>query len=130
MGETACLESRRSRVRTPLWPLRFKETECFFSAHSQRLNVVGSFRDREVACPASDHQGSNFKSCVWRAVSAQSSHHPQEVLLAQFSLYVHKRGLNPHPFHFISSFVTRAPYCFANLRGNNDHFPVKFCMST
>ena len=26
------------------------------------------------------------KSCVWREVS---SHHPQEVLLAQFSLYVH-----------------------------------------
>ena len=25
-----------------------------------------------------------------------SSRHPQEVLLAQFSLYVHKGGLNPH----------------------------------
>ena len=23
--ESACVESRRSRVRTPLWPLRFKE---------------------------------------------------------------------------------------------------------
>ena len=26
----ACLESRRSRVRTPLWHSSFKETECFF----------------------------------------------------------------------------------------------------
>ena len=46
-------------------------------------------------------QGSNFESCVWRAVSSQSSHHPQEVLLAQFSLYVHKGGLKPDSFHFL-----------------------------
>ena len=46
--------------------------------------------------------GSNFESCVWRTVSSQSSHHPQEVLLAQFSLYVHKCGLKPDSFHFIS----------------------------
>ena len=48
----------------------------------------------------SDHKGSNFESCVWRAVSSHTSHHPQEVLLAQFSLYVHKDGLNLHSFHF------------------------------
>ena len=54
--------------------------------------------DREVACSASDRQGSNFESCVWRTVSSQSSHHPQEVLLAQFSLYVHKGGLKPDSF--------------------------------
>ena len=57
------------------------------------------YRDREVACSASDRQGSNFESCVWRTVSSQSSHHPQEVLLAQFSLYVHKGGLKPDSFH-------------------------------
>ena len=57
-------------------------------------------RDREVACSASDRQGSNFESCVWRTVSSQSSHHPQEVLLAQFSLYVHKGGLKPDSFHY------------------------------
>ena len=36
-------------------------------------------------------RGSNFESCVWRAVSSHLSHNPQEVLffLAQFSLYVH-----------------------------------------
>ena len=61
-----------------------------------------TIRDREVACSASDRQGSNFESCVWRTVSSQSSHHPQEVLLAQFSLYVHKGGLKPDSFHFIT----------------------------
>ena len=60
---------------------------------------MGSLRDREVACSASDRQGSNFESCVWRTVSSHSSHHPQEVLLAQFSLYVHKGGLKPDSFH-------------------------------
>ena len=51
----------------------------------------------------SDRQGSNFESCVWRTVSSQSSHHTQEVLLAQFSLYVHKGGLKPDSFHFFGS---------------------------
>ena len=63
-----------------------------------KVSIVGSLRDREVACSASDRQGPNFESCVWRTVS---SHHPQEVLLAQFSLYVHKGGLKPDSFHFI-----------------------------
>ena len=69
-----------------------------------KVSIVGSLRDREVACSASDRQGSNFESCVWRTVSSQSSHQPQEVLLAQFSLYVHKGGLKPDSFHF---FITR-----------------------
>ena len=30
-----------------------------------------------------------------------SSHYPEEVLLAQFSLYMHKGCLNPPSFHFI-----------------------------
>ena len=64
-----------------------------------KVSIVGSLRDREVACSASDRHGSNFESCVWRTVSSQSSHHPQEVLLAQFSLYVHKGGLKPDSFH-------------------------------
>ena len=66
-----------------------------------KVSIVGSLRDREVAYSASDRQGSNFESCVWRTVSSQSSHHPQEVLLAQFSLHVHKGGLKPDSFHFI-----------------------------
>ena len=72
----------------------------FLSHPRVKVSIVGSLRDREVACSASDRQGSNFESCVWRTVSSQSSHHPQEVLLARFSLYVHKGGLKPDSFHF------------------------------
>ena len=78
-----------------------KETKKMFFSHPRvKVSIVGSLRDREVTCSASDRQGSNFESCVWWAVSSQSSHHPQEVLLAQFSLYVHKGGLKPDSFHF------------------------------
>ena len=65
-----------------------KETKMFLPHPRVKVSIVESLRDREVACSASDRQGSNFKSCVWRTVSFQSSHHPQEVILAQFSLYV------------------------------------------
>ena len=68
-----------------------------------KVSIVGSLRDREVASSASDRQGSNFESCVWRTVSSQSSHHPREFLLAQFSLYVHKGGLMPDSFHLMSA---------------------------
>ena len=77
-----------------------KETKMFLPHPRVKVSIVGSLRDREVACSASDRQGSNFESCVWRTVSSQSSHHPQEVLLAQFSLYVHKGGLKPDTFFF------------------------------
>ena len=82
-------------------PGGLKETKLFLPHPRVKVSIVGSLRDREVACSASDRQGSNFESCVWRTVSSQSSHHPQEVLLAQFSLYVHKGGLKPDSFHFI-----------------------------
>ena len=86
-----------------------KETKKFFPHPRVKVSIVGSLRDREVACSASDRQGSNFESCVWRTVSSQSSHHPQEVLLAQFSLYVHKGGLKPDSFHLF----TTSPYCLS-----------------
>ena len=82
-----------------------KETKMFLPHSRVKVSIVGSLRDREVACSASDRQGSNFESCVWRTVSSRSSHHPQEVLLAQFSLYVHKGGLKPDSFHFVSPHV-------------------------
>ena len=78
-----------------------KETKMFLPHPRVKLCIVGSLRDREVACSASDRQGSNFKVCVWRTVSSHSSHHPQDVLLAQFSLYVHKGGLKPDSFHLL-----------------------------
>ena len=52
----------------------------------------------KVACSASDLRGLNFEFCVWRAVS---SHHTQEVILTQFSLYVHTMGLKPDSFLLI-----------------------------
>ena len=85
----------------------FKETKMFLPHPRVKVSIVGSLRDREVACSASDRQGANFGSCVWRTVSSQSSHHPQEVLLTQFSLYVHKGGLKPDSF--------RPPFCTCRL---------------
>ena len=77
-----------------------KETKMFLPHPRVKVGIVGSLHDREIACSASDRQGSNFESCVWRTVSSQSYHHPQEVLLAQFSLYVHKGGIKPDSFHY------------------------------
>ena len=67
-----------------------KETKMLLPHPLLKLNIV-DLRDREVACSASDLQGFNFESCVWRAVSSHSSHHPQEVLLTQFSLYMSQK---------------------------------------
>ena len=86
-----------------------KETKMFLPYPRVKVSIVGSLRDREIACSASDRQGSNFESCVWRTVSSQSSHHPQEVLLAQFSLYMHKGGLKPESF--LSPMVMLSRWC-------------------
>ena len=50
-----------------------------------KIEYCGQFHDRELTCRRPT--GLNFESCVWRAVSPHSYHHPQEVLQAQFSLY-------------------------------------------
>ena len=47
-----------------------KETKLFLPHPRVKVSIVGSLRDREVACSASDRQGSNFESCVWRTVSS------------------------------------------------------------
>ena len=74
-------------------------TTMFLPHPLVNVSIMGSLRDREIACSASDLQGLNFGSCVWRAVSSHSSHHPQDVLLARFSLSVHKSGLKPDLCH-------------------------------
>ena len=81
-----------------------------------QVSIVGSLRDREVAYSASDRQGSNFESCVWRTVSSQSSHHPQEVLLAQFSLYVQNGGLKPDSFHLCAHMLITRPWFMHDTR--------------
>ena len=89
-----------------------KETKMFLHHPLVKLSIVGNLREREVAYSASDRQGSNFESCVvWRAVSSHSSHHPQEVFLAQLSLLVNKSDLKPDSFIFWSTFVM----CFTNI---------------
>ena len=85
--KAACLENQRSLVRTALWPSLLK------------CNIIGSLRDQDVAFSTSDHKSSNFESCVGMAVSSYSCQHPEEVLLSQFSLYVHTSVLNQ--IHFI-----------------------------
>ena len=77
-----------------------KEAKMFLPHPRVKVSIVGRLRDREVACSASERQGSNFESCVWRTVSSQLSHHHQKVLPTQFSLCVHKGGLKPNSFHF------------------------------
>ena len=72
-------------LHNPLTPsFHFDDVERnkkMFLPHPRvKVSIVGSLRDREVACSASDR--SNFESCVWRTVSSQSSHHPHEVFLA------------------------------------------------
>ena len=104
-----------ARVRGPVPGLGgLKETKKILPHPRVKVSIVGSLRDRVVACSASDRQGSNFESCVLRAVSSQSSHHPREVLLAQFSLYVHKGGLKTYSFHF---FGIALSYYNNNFRG-------------
>ena len=95
-----------ARVRGSLLGLGgMKRTKMFLPHPLVKRSIVGSLRDREVACLVSDLQGLNFESCVWRAVSSHLSHHPQEFLLTQFSLYVHQVGLKPDSSHFILLFL-------------------------
>ena len=105
-----------------------KETKLFLPHPRVKVSIAGSLRDREVACSASDRQGSNFESCVWRTVSSQSSHHPQEVLLAQFSLYVHKGGLKPDSFHLPRHESVK--FCWVSLPGltNSSGCKLHICL--
>ena len=47
-----------------------------------------SVTERKRAQPQTD-KARIFYSCVWRALSSHSSHYPQEVFLAKFSLYIY-----------------------------------------
>ena len=60
-----CLESVRSRVRTPLWhALKFQRNKVSVPCSLvKKINIVGSLRDRE---------GPNFVTGVWRACSVIS----------------------------------------------------------
>ena len=85
-------------VSNPALAFKFQRNKMFLPCSLVNIQYCGE-RDREIANSPPDRQGWNFESCLWRAVSSHSSHHPQEVLLAQFSLYVHICGLKHHSYH-------------------------------
>ena len=107
-------------VRFPVSAV-WKKQKMFLPHPRVKVSIVGSFRDGGVACSASDRQGSNFESCVWRTVSSQSSHHLQKVLLAQFSIYVHKGGLKPKSSHLDQTMISNcARYVESISEGTNE----------
>ena len=66
-----------ARVRGLVPRLGGLNKQKLFLPHPRvKVSIVGSRRDRQIACSTSDRQGSNFESCVWRTVSSHSSHHP------------------------------------------------------
>ena len=65
----------------PYSGLQVSKEQNVSSPLTRKDSILWGASDREVACSASDHL--------------------QEVLLAQFSLYVHECGLKPHSFHFL-----------------------------
>ena len=91
LGKSAIADSN------PALAFKFQRNQMFLPCSLVNIPYCGD-RHREVASSAADRQGSNFESCVWRAVSSRS---PQDVLLAQFSLHVHKGGIKPHSFHYL-----------------------------
>ena len=77
-----------------------KETKMFLPHPRVKLSSVGELGLRSPG----------LESCVWRTVSSHSSHHPQEVSLAQFRLYVHKVGLKPDSFPFLYAYIPLQVY--------------------
>ena len=65
---------------------------------------------------------SNFESCVWRAVSSHSSHHPQGVLLAQFGLCVHTWA--KIPFIYFLSKPETLTQCWGNVCPRLQRWPT------
>ena len=67
------------------------------------IPVFKLYKQNDSSFP--DRQCSNFEFCVWKAVSSVLSHHPQEILLVQFSLCVDKSGIKHRSFILESVFT-------------------------
>ena len=82
--KAACLGSRRSRARPPLWHSGFKVTNVP-SPLTRRYSVLwgASVTERWPAPPQTVRAriSNPVSGEVWRAVSSHSSHHPQQVLM-------------------------------------------------
>ena len=60
-GPRAVVSTAHARVRGLVPGLGgLKETKMFLPHPRRKVSIVGSFRDREVACSASDRQGSRI----------------------------------------------------------------------
>ena len=82
--KAACLESRGLEPHSGLQVSK-KQNSHPLTCKDIIYNIVWCLRDREVACFASDRQGSNFESRFCRALSSYLSHHLHKVLRAQFN---------------------------------------------
>ena len=77
--------------------LSFQTTRSGFKETKQnhpRFGTVERIRDKH---------GLIFKSCVCRAVSSDSSHHPQYAIMVYFSLYIYLFGRSIHTGRHILS---------------------------
>ena len=98
MVKAACLKSRRSWVRIPLWHSNFKK--IIFLRSLVKIEYCGeppwprgsvlSLRPPGLECPILCLEGSVIPFIMFR-----------EVILAKFGLHAHKGGLKPHFFHLL-----------------------------
>ena len=58
---------------SPLLAFKIQRNKMILLRTLVKIQYSGGLRDREVKCSASDRQGSNLKSCVWRAMPCHSS---------------------------------------------------------
>ena len=80
-------------------------------------SIVGSLRDREVGCSASDRQGFNFESCVWRTESSHSSHHPRRFSWPSLAYTCAQRWPKIHTFHLRPRAMPMIMYYWRKERG-------------
>ena len=94
---TACLESRHSRARAPLYPSSFKETKYFRPAHSAQVLILwgASVTKGKRALPRT------ARARISDYVSGRQGNLIHLTTLRRFSrpILAYKCGLKPHSFH-------------------------------
>ena len=109
MVRAACFESREIAGSNTTLTFKIKRNKMFLPRSLVTIPYYG-----EPPWPRGSVLGLRlpeleFRILCWRAVSSHTSHHPQGGLMAQFSLHVHKGGIKPHWFHFISTIHVHGP---------------------
>ena len=80
--------------------LMLQSIRIFASIHDQDLDLEiqeGGSPGAVVKLPAWKVGDRGFEP----ALSSHISHHPQDILLVQFILHVHKGGIKPHSFNYV-----------------------------